>query len=305
MPFFWVGGLGGGLLSTLIAGATLLTEAIPEPSSTLRFLVRERATLFRGWPEQAARIASHPEFATADLSELTAGSLEPVLPASLRSLPGSRANLFGMTETFGPYCGYPLDRDLPPERFGSCGQPFAGMQVRVVDPTTGQPLGAGGVGNIQVGGRNLLVGLCGREREEVFTSDGWYDTGDQGRLSDDGFLFFAGRKDDRVKIKGASVYPSEIESALQGVSGVNRVFATDIVINGTSAMGAAIVPDAPGALTLEHLAAEARQRLSSFKVPVRWLILGSMDEVPYTASGKIDKRTLQALLMGTHAENTP
>ncbi len=60
MPFFWMGGFGGGLLSVLVAGATLLTETDPTPASTIRFLERERATLFRGWPDQAVRIASDP-----------------------------------------------------------------------------------------------------------------------------------------------------------------------------------------------------------------------------------------------------
>ncbi|HXZ61783.1 MAG TPA: class I adenylate-forming enzyme family protein, partial [Acidimicrobiales bacterium] len=56
MPFFWTGGFGQGLLSVLMAGATLLTEAEPDPTRTLELLVRERATLFRGWPDQAARL---------------------------------------------------------------------------------------------------------------------------------------------------------------------------------------------------------------------------------------------------------
>ena len=83
MPFFWVGGFGGGLLSVLVAGATLLTEAVPEPARTLRFLERERVTLFRGWPDQAARIAADRAFATADLSSLRPGSLDAVLPPEL------------------------------------------------------------------------------------------------------------------------------------------------------------------------------------------------------------------------------
>ncbi len=68
MPFFWTGGFAAGLLSVLIAGATLLTEASPSRRRTLALLERERVTLFRGWPDQAARLAAHPAFATADLS---------------------------------------------------------------------------------------------------------------------------------------------------------------------------------------------------------------------------------------------
>ncbi len=73
MPFFWMGGFGGGLLTALVAGATLLTESDPEPGRTIEFLERERVTLFRGWPDQGARIASHPAFATADLSIASSG----------------------------------------------------------------------------------------------------------------------------------------------------------------------------------------------------------------------------------------
>ena len=57
MPFFWTGGFCMGLLSIVIAGATLVTEAVPEPARTLELLERERVTLFRGWPDQAAALA--------------------------------------------------------------------------------------------------------------------------------------------------------------------------------------------------------------------------------------------------------
>ena len=60
MPFFWVGGFGSGVLSALVAGATLVTEEIPQPETTLRLLERERVTLFRGWPDQAEALARHP-----------------------------------------------------------------------------------------------------------------------------------------------------------------------------------------------------------------------------------------------------
>ena len=74
MPFFWTGGFGQGLLTALVAGATLLTEAEPEPTTTLELLQREQVTLFRGWPDQAARLAAHPGFAEAGLSSLRDGS---------------------------------------------------------------------------------------------------------------------------------------------------------------------------------------------------------------------------------------
>lgn len=280
MPFFWMGGFGGGLLTALVAGATLLTEAEPEPTSTLALLERERATLFRGWPDQAARLAAHPSFAEADLSSLGDGSLAAVLPAARRPAPGARANLFGMTESFGPYCGDRLDHDLPADKHGSCGRPFAGVEVQIVD------------GEIWLRGPNLLRGICGRLRSDVFTPAGWFRTGDLGRLDDDGYLWYDGRLDDMVKVKGATVYPTEVEAALRSVDGVRQAFVTDIAPDGPTEVGAVVVTDA----SLADVVAGVKERLSAFKVPTRWLLTADAAVVPMSATGKVDKKGLQRLL---------
>jgi acyl-coenzyme A synthetase/AMP-(fatty) acid ligase len=73
MPFFWTGGFAGGLLSVLVAGGTLVTEAVPEPGRTLDLLERERVTLFRGWPDQAAALAAHPAFEAYRLAHAGSG----------------------------------------------------------------------------------------------------------------------------------------------------------------------------------------------------------------------------------------
>lgn len=296
MPFFWVGGFAGGLLSALNAGATLLTEAIPEPRQTLRFLERERVTLFRGWPDQAAQLACHHDFASTDLSHLVPGSLDALLPAALRSKSDRRANLFGMTETFGPFCGYALDKDMPAGKAGSCGKPFSGIELRIVDIDSGAPLSAGEIGSIQVGGRNILRGICGREREAIFTVDGWYDGGDLGWLDDDGFLYFAGRKDDMIKVKGVTIYPTEVESALESVAQVLRAIAIDIVIDNAKTIGAAIIPHDFRAFDLEQLRREAATQLSAFKVPSRWIVFEALDDLPRMVTGKIDKTLLREML---------
>ena len=93
MPFFWVGGFGSGILSALLAGATLVTEEIPQPETTLRLLERERVTLFRGWPDQAEALARQSDSVGADLSALRPGSLEALLPADQRAEPGARAQV--------------------------------------------------------------------------------------------------------------------------------------------------------------------------------------------------------------------
>ena len=294
MPFFWVGGFGTGLLSVLVAGATLLTEAVPEPGRTLPFLERERVTLFRGWPDQAAALARDPRFADADLGSLRPGSLDAVLPAELRAAPGARANLLGMTESFGPYCGHRLDQPLPPGKEGSCGRAFEGIEIRIVDVETGAPLPADGLGEIQLRSPNLMRGICGRPRAEVFTDDGFYPTGDLGRLDADGYLFLTGRRDDMVKVRGATVYPSEVERALHSIPGVGRAFVVDVVRDGITAVAAAVVVATDTVLTVDDLEREARSRLSSFKVPTHWRLV-TTDEVPVTTTGKVDKAGLQQL----------
>jgi acyl-CoA synthetase (AMP-forming)/AMP-acid ligase II len=294
MPFFWVGGLGTGLLSTLLAGATLLTEARPEPARTLPFISSHRVTLFRGWPDQAAALARDPGFSSTDLSSLRPGSLDVVMPAALQAGPGRRAGLLGMTESFGPYSGYRLDQELPPGKEGSCGQVFDGVELRVVDLDTGAALGAGETGELQLRGPNLMRGICGRTRAAVFTDDEFYPTGDVGHVDADGFLFLTGRRDDMFKVRGATVYPSEVESALHALPAVRRAYVVDVVGAGGAEVAAVVVPAAGDGITVDRLAADAKARLSSFKVPTRWCIIGA-DDVPMTTTGKVDKAGLQHL----------
>jgi acyl-CoA synthetase (AMP-forming)/AMP-acid ligase II len=294
MPFFWVGGFGTGLLSTLLAGATLLTEARAEPARTLPFLERERVTLFRGWPAQATALARDTGFAAADLSSLRAGSLDAVLPPERRAAPGARANLLGMTESFGPYCGHRLDQRLPAGKEGSCGRPLPDVEVRIADLDTGDPVGADRVGEIHLRGPNLMRGICGRTRAEVFTDDGFYPTGDLGHLDADGYLFLTGRRDDMFKVRGATVYPTEVEAALHTIPHVRRAHVVDVASGGAVEVAAVVVLADDRAGTVDDLTREARARLSSFKVPTRWRVVDD-GEVPVTATGKIDKAGLQQL----------
>lgn len=295
MPFFWVGVFGSGILSVLLAGATLVTEEMPRPETTLRLLERERVTLFRGWPDQAEALARHAGSVGVDLSALRPGSLEALLPPEQRARPGARATLFGMTEAFGPYCGYPADTDMPATAWGSCGKPFPGMEVRVVDPESGMPVATGTAGMIQIRGPHTLRGICGRRREELFTPDGFYSTGDLGHLDEQGFLFYHGRSDDMFKVSGATVYPSEVERALRTIDGVDHAFVTSVPGAAGERVGAAVVCN--DALTRDQLHASARKLLSAFKVPTVWLLLHSGDDVPRGGTGKVDIRRLRQMLI--------
>ena len=312
MPFFWTGGFSMGLMSALLAGATLLTESGADPAATIDLLARERVTLFRGWPDQAAAIAAHPQFAAADLSSLRPGSLPAVLGARDRPAPGARANLLGMTETFGPYSGYRLDLDMPQAKHGSCGQPLAGVEVRITDPVTGQALPAGVDGEIRLRGPNLMRAICGRDQADTFDADGFYPTRDLGALDADGYLWLRGRLDDMFKVRGATVYPAEVEAALRAIDGVRQAYVTGVPVGGAGnggagnggatgggrAVGAVVISARDAAeLTMAELATAAAARLSSFKVPTLWLVLGSLDEVPRTPTGKVSKSDLADLLL--------
>jgi acyl-CoA synthetase (AMP-forming)/AMP-acid ligase II len=288
MPFFWVGGFGSGVLSALLAGATLVTEEIPRPETTLRLLERERVTLFRGWPDQAEALARQSASVGADLSALRSGSLEALLPPEQRAEPGARAKLFGMTESFGPYCGYRADTDMPRSAWGSCGKPFDGMEVRIVDPDTGQPVPADTIGMIQIRGPHTLRGMCRRSREDLFTPDGYYPTDDLGHLDGDGFMFYHGRSDDMFKVSGATVYPSEVEQALRTIDGVENAFVTEV----SGAVGVVVI----GNRTTDDLRTAARKLLSAFKVPTVWLLVDSDDDIPRGTTGKVDARRLREML---------
>jgi acyl-CoA synthetase (AMP-forming)/AMP-acid ligase II len=293
MPMFWTGGFSSGLITTALAGATLLTESDPDPAGTLRLLEREQVTLFRGWPDQAAKLAAHPAFAEVDLSSLADASLGALLPPERRPQVGARPNLFGMTETFGPYCSDRLDVDMPPDKWGSSGRPLPGVEVRITDPDTVQAMAAGAEGEIWLRGPNLLRGICGRSRSEVFTADGWFRTGDRGVVDADGYLWYRGRLDDMFKVKGATVYPSEVEAALRALPSVRQAHVTDVATaDGTSEVGAAVITDD----TADAVRAAVKDRLSAFKVPSRWLVTADPTDIPMTATGKVDKRALRALL---------
>jgi acyl-CoA synthetase (AMP-forming)/AMP-acid ligase II len=198
-----------------------------------------------------------------------------------------------MTESGGPYCGARLDVDLPAAKHGSCGRPFAGIEVRIVEPESGKAVAAGVQGEIQLRGPSMMRGVCGRTRSELFDVEGFYSTGDLGSLDEDGYLWFAGRRDDMFKVKGATVYPTEVESGLRSIPGVSQAFVTDVTADdGAHEVAALIVSRADP----ETLADAARERLSSFKVPTLWLVVPDPEQVPMSATGKVDKSALQQLL---------
>ena len=141
---------------------------------------------------------------------------------------------------------------------------------------------------IQIRGPHVMRGICRRGRENVFTADGYYPTGDLGHLDDDGFMFYHGRSDDMFKVSGATVYPSEVEQSLRTIDGIDNAFVTEV----SGAVGAVVISDR----SVDDLRAAARKVLSSFKVPTVWLLVDSDDAIPRGSTGKVDVHELRQML---------
>ena len=199
-----------------------------------------------------------------------------------------------MTESFGPYCGARLDLDLPPSKHGSCGRPFAGVEVRIVDPETGSGASRRATrARSSCAGRTSCAASAAARATSSSTPTASTRPATSGSLDADGYLWFAGRLDDMFKVKGATVYPAEVEAALRAIAGVAQAFVTDVAADGGAPEVAALVVSAADH---EIVAGAARARLSSFKVPTLWLVVPDPGDVPMTATGKVDKAALQALL---------
>lgn len=293
MPFFWVGGLVFALLGAMHHGACLLAEARFEPGRTLALLEQERATAAVGWPHFGRALLEHPDFPRRDLSSLRAGNLPGLLPPEVCPVdPELRPNGLGMTETCGPHT-YTGEGPLPEALRGAFGPALPGVEHRLVDPDTGVPVEPGRSGEICVRGPSLMQGLYKLEREQVFDGDGFYHTGDVGRFSAEGVLYFEGRRGELIKSGGANVTPSEVEGVIGGFAEVKEAFVVGVPDprRGES-VAAAVVPEPGARITPDEVRARVKAQLAAYKVP-RHVVIAAHDELPFLATGKIDKRRLR------------
>jgi acyl-CoA synthetase (AMP-forming)/AMP-acid ligase II len=271
-PFFWIGGVQQ-VMGALQSGAAILTLERLEAEAALTLAKREGATSFNG---NALRLQS------------LFGSPTPPGIDTLRPLPkrpwegphsstGEPPTPFGMTETFGPWSGI--------EEF----------DVRVVDPETGDDLPTGEVGEYWVRGYALMAGLYKREREETFTPDGYYRTGDLG-YAEFGQVYFKSRLNEMIKIKAANVAPAEVEAALTSRPDVRVAVVVGLAHEEWGQeVAAAIVPADGHTIDVDALKAELRTQISPYKVPTRLVVMRE-EELPYLATSKVDKRAVAAML---------
>jgi acyl-coenzyme A synthetase/AMP-(fatty) acid ligase len=295
MPFFWVGGFVFAFVGNLQVGATTLCEEMFEPGRTLAFLERERATVALGWPHFGKALSEHPDAKTRDLSALRAGNIPNILPPELVPLdPRRRGNALGMTETCGPHTW--SQGALPEHLAGSFGRAVPGVEHKVVDPETGETLAPGQQGELCVRGYNLMQRLYKVPREQTFDADGFYRTGDAGYFDADGVLWFKGRLGEMIKSGGANVTPSEVEAVLVSFPEVKAAYVVGLPDAERGQVVAAAVVLEPGQRAEPgELVRRAKAELAAYKVP-RHLWICPDGTLPFTDSGKIDKRRLTALL---------
>ncbi|MEE8508860.1 MAG: class I adenylate-forming enzyme family protein [Myxococcota bacterium] len=298
MPFFWVGGFVFSFFAYMHAGALMLCEESFDAGRTLDFIERERATIVAGWPHYAKAMMEHPSFKERDLSSIRSGNLYDILPDEVRPKdPELRSNSLGMTETCGPHTIARMDVDLPESLRGSFGKSVPGLEHKIVDPQTGETLKAGELGEICVRGYSLMQGLHKLEREEVFDRDGFYHTGDAGSFDRDGHLFFKARLGDMIKTAGANVTPREVEVVMESLTEVRSAFVVGVPdpARGQNVAAAVVLKQGESA-SAESLGERLRAELSTYKIPRHFFFFTEDGELPFTDSGKIDKRALAALL---------
>lgn len=296
MPFFWVGGLITGVHAVIHHGATLVTQPAFDAAEALELIDRHRATITLGWPQQGKTLAEHPEFSDHDLSSVQRTSMPAMVPPERRP---KGPNALGMTELCGNHIGVDPYVPQPPDRSETGGVSIEGLQHMLVDPDTGQPVPVGTPGEIWVRGYSLMQRLHKREREEVFTPDGYYRTGDCGVEYDDGWIRFTGRLGDLIKTSGGTnVTPGEVELALADCDGVLEAYVVGAE-NGDegTVVAAAVVPRAESTLDGDSLRAELRGRLSAYKVP-KFIWITAKRDLPFTATGKVKKSELAQQLSG-------
>ena len=296
-PFFWVGGLTMVVLAALTSGAAAVVQERFEPGTALDLIERERVTQVSCWPNASRQMAEHPSFAHRDLSAVRGGTLIEALPPEVRPPSSDLApNVLGMTETGGPHT-YSDDpyRPLPESLRGTIGRGLPGMEHLIVSRDSALPQPRGELGELFVRGAFMMDGIYKRERRDVFTPDSWYATGDLGWFGDDGHLRFAGRYGGMIKTAGSNVSPAEVEAALISLPQVRAAFVFGVPAGDRGEdVAAVVVPSQQGGLDLDQLRADARTRLSGFKVPRRMAVLDDTD-VPMLPTGKVDVAALRVL----------
>ncbi|GKT45750.1 3-[(3aS,4S,7aS)-7a-methyl-1, 5-dioxo-octahydro-1H-inden-4-yl]propanoyl:CoA ligase [Colletotrichum spaethianum] len=197
---------------------------------------------------------------------------------------------YGSTET-GTVSGMPLSKELIGNKAGSVGLPGPLTAVRVVDERD-EDVSIGVSGEILVSGPSVTPGYWNQPEENLtaFTTDGWFRTGDVGRVDEDGYVFLIDRQKNMFISGGENVYPAEVEAAMAEHPGVVDVAVVGVPDQFWGEAGRAYIVAAPGfQLTHADLVDHCRSLIARYKVPRETVFVG---DFPRTGSGKVQKHLL-------------
>jgi fatty-acyl-CoA synthase len=309
VPLFWSFGSANALPAILTHGGTIVLQESFEPGEALALLDGERCTVYYGMANMARAILEHPDRPRRTLASMRTG-LTIGLPDDIRmTMEALNApelcNVYGATETYGN-CAVTDAHDPLELRLTTQGRPLPGMRIRVVEPDTGRVLPAGEVGEFRVKG-HVTPGYY-RDPEAnraAFDDDGYFRTGDLGRLGPDGRVRFRGRLKELIKTGGINVAPLEVEAVLMAHPAVKQAYVVGVPdrTRGEIALAAVELCEETAA-TPEALTAFCRERLASYKVPAR-IVFRRADEFPRTATGKVQKPQLRDELARLLASDVP
>jgi long-chain acyl-CoA synthetase len=296
LPLFHSFGQTAGLNAAVAAGATLALVPRFNPDTALQTIQRHRVTVFEGVPTMYAALLAHPARDRFDVHSLrTCVSGGAALPVEV---------LHGFERAFGCVVleGYGLSETSPVASFnhpdrervpGSIGTPIEGVEMRVVDDERRQ-LPPGEVGEIAIRGHNIMKGyLNGPEATaQAIDADGWFYTGDIGRVDVQGRYYIVDRKKDLIIRGGYNVYPREIEEVLYEHPAVAEAAVVGIPhAELGEEIGAAVALKPGSTATADELRRYVKETVAAYKYPRHiWLV----DRLPKGATGKILKREIEA-----------
>jgi fatty-acyl-CoA synthase len=296
-PLFWSAGIVSVLGSTLAAGGAYIADEVFEPGAALRLIGRERIDEYYGFPTHTAALADHPDWPTADLSSMTRiiGNNEFDGHPNVRPDPDwNHIVAYGMSESCTSVVSH-LSTTPTEIQQRSAGRPLPGIEIRIADFATGQPLAIGQEGEICVRGPTMMPHYVGMRREDSFDHEGFFHAGDTGFLDADGCLHWTGRIKNMVKTGGANVSSGEVEAVASGLGSLKLCRVIGMPDQRLGEMVVLCAVREEGADVGEEDVRKAmRAALAAYKVPRRVLFF-AIDDYPLTASGKVKDQELRDL----------
>lgn len=308
LPIFHVHGLFVAIHGALINGSKMIWFAKFDPKAVLAAM--PRATVFMGVPTLYVRLlaeAGLTKDAAKNMRLFIAGSA-PLLIETFtewqRRTGHTILERYGMSETImltsNPYVADKRHAGQSERRGATVGFPLPGVGLRVVDDAN-KPLPVGEIGNIQVQGPNVFKGYwrMPEKTKEEFTADGWFKTGDVGKLDERDYVSIVGRSKDLIISGGYNVYPAEIEGYINDMPGVAESALVGVPHPDFGEVGVAVVIAKPGAsLNPDAIVAQLKSQLANFKIPKKCFVV---PELPRNTMGKVQKNLLREQHKGLFA----